>query len=239
MRLRSALSAATLVASGLFAASAPAAVLPVIATTGSSFTFSFDGFYNSTTIQGLTAGLSLSNFAFNTTTLGGQNVTRITFDYALSNTSSSPTLTSRVSNLAFDTSPNIVDTAQNTVTGLFNTLQLGKNQPNGIGKVEFCFTAANCPGGGSGGVTQGNSGSGSASLFFAGWVSSLTIDGLFVRYQDVSCAAGVACSTSASGQVVGVPEPGPLSLAAVLALGGFASAWLARRRGRAPAAVTA
>jgi len=94
---------------------------------------------------------------------------------------------------------------------VFTVVNTG-NQPN-VGTVEFCFTTVNCAGGASGGVTQGNTAGGSATIYFAGSISQFDIDQLSVRYQSVSCVAGTTsnCPGSASGLVENggeVPEPG-------------------------------
>jgi hypothetical protein len=210
------------------------AVLPVTATNGSTFTFDMNGFFDSggspAVINGLSALVTLNQFLFTSTTVNGAAATQVQFNYSIVNDSAVPVLTSRVSNLAFNTTPNILVGGTNSVTGVFGTMLLGANQPNGIGTVELCLTAQNCPGGGSGGVTRGNTGGGSVTLTFAGLLSSLTFDSLFVRYQSITCAAGAVCSSSASGTAVPVPAPGPLALAGVLALGGLASWGITRRR---------
>ncbi len=205
-----------LTAAVLFSASALA--LPITVSSGSSFSVNYDGFYSSSeiAIDGLTAAATFSNFDFASAVVNGQSATRVTFTYLVSNTSTNPVLTSRVSSLAFFTTPNILSTNLDGVTGVFNTLTSG-NHPNGVGVVEFCFTAGNCAGGGSGGVTQGNSGGGTATLYFAGSQSSFAFDSLFARYQSVTCAAGSVCSGSASGRgsdrpPTTVPEPGTLAL---------------------------
>jgi hypothetical protein len=208
--------------SGVIAAtlmtSATVSALPVTITEASApVVLNFNGFYNSSmiVIPGLAGRVTLSNFDFNSTTLSGNPATTVTFNYSISNTSQSPVLTSRISNFAFDTTPTILASAPNSITGVFDTVRVNANQPNGIGTVETCFTDANCPGGGSGGVTIGNTGGGTATLYYGGLINSFTIDNAFVRYQSVSCTAGSPCSGSASGTVTGgaaVPEPSSYAL---------------------------
>ncbi len=235
MTLRTMALASVALGASLLSLGANAAVLPVTASNGSSLTFDMNGFFKpesapSVTIDGLSALVTLSQFLFTATTVNGASATRVTFDYSIFNDSASPVSTSRVSNLAFSTTPNILASGTNSVSGVFGNLRLDANQPNGIGKVELCLTAANCPGGGGGGVTQGNSGGGSVTLTFAGLISSLSLDSLFVRYQSVSCITGATCSSSASGTAVAVPAPGSLALVGVLVIGGLASWGLTRRR---------
>jgi hypothetical protein len=212
--------------------------MPVTAAAGSSLTFAMNGFHTSaqTPIPGLSALVTFSHFTFEGVSLLGQNLTRVRFAYSLTNDSAAPVTASRVSNIAFNTSPNIFWLAPNSVSGVFDSVRIDANQPNGIGTVEMCFTDRNCPGGDSGGVTQGNTDTGSATLYFSGVISSLTFDSLYVRYQDVACARGVSCPTSASGTVVGVPTPGPLALVGVLAIAGVLARVTARRRATRAAA---
>ena len=103
------------------------------------------------------------------------------------------------------------------MTGIYDTVNDG-NVPN-QGDVEFCFTDVNCAGGGSGGVNIGGTGTGSATLFFLGDISTLTFDNFTVRYQSVECTAGYMgnCPSSASG--TNVPEPGMVGLLAIGLIG--------------------
>jgi hypothetical protein len=157
--------------------------LPVTATTGSSLTFDMNGFYTAaeTPIPGLSALVTFSQFTFQSVTKLGQSPTQVRYAYSLTNDSASPVTSSRVSNVAFKTSPSITWWAPHTVTGVFDEVRIYRNQPNGIGVVKMCFTDQGCLGGGSGGVTQGNTGSGWANLFFNGSINSLTFDELFLR----------------------------------------------------------
>lgn len=216
---------------------------PFTLTQGSLATLSFNGFYDSShiVIPGLSGVVTLSNVSFNAASVGGQAATRLDMNYQIVNDSKSPILTSRISNFAFNSSPEILSGASNRVTGTFSSVKLGANQPNGIGNVDICFTAANCPGGGSGGVTMGSTGSGTATLYFGGTISALTIDSAFLRYQSVSCGNGSACNSSASGELISpqvnialaptgsVPEP---STYAMISLGLGAIAFGSRRKAR-------
>lgn len=191
---------------------------------GSSYTINFDGFSGSSanTIDGLTSSLTL--------TLDSVTSNSYTFLYDLANTTSNG-LTSTVSSFAFNTDPEISSASS---TGDYSYVTLGSTYPNQIGAVDVCFKAGgsnSCSNGG--GITAGNSGTGSLTLNFADAVSSVTLSDFFVRYQAITGAGNV---TSASGQEVtststssggtSVPEPGMLGLFG-LALGGL---FYARRR---------
>ena len=198
---------------------------------GQSYSFSFDGFSGGTTIAGLT-GTAIY-------TLQAVSPTSYTFGYSVTNTTSSP-LTSRISSFAFNTDPNI---ASATSTGAFSYTTLNSNYPNGIGAVDVCFKDAvtgSCAGGGSGGLTQGQTGTGTFTLNFASALSALTLSDFFNRYQSITGAGGIS-SASGSGTLTGtsggsttstggtqVPEPGVVGLlgGALLAMG------LLRRRRR-------
>ena len=194
---------------------------PTIVTNGTSLTLGFDGSGGSPvqTITGLTANLQLTAFNFlsyNSGTHSGQ--TAVSFNYSMFNNSTAPMVTSRVSGFGFNTTPNIVNTVDNIVTGVYNGIVYSVNFPNGIGTVELCITAQSCPGGGGGGVNQGNTGTGSATLYFSGLINSLTIDAAYDRYQSLTCTTGVLCPGSATGNVTtlqtggNVPEPNTVGL---------------------------
>lgn len=215
----------TLASFASFALATPALAGPITIGSGdigSSYTVNFDGFSGTSanTVEGLTSSLTL--------TLDSTTSNTYTFLYDLANTTSNG-LTSTVSSFAFNTDPEITSAAS---TGDFSYVTLDSSYPNQVGSVDVCFKAGgsnSCSNGG--GVTTGDTGSGTLTLSFADLVDSITLSDFFVRYQGITGAGNV---TSASGQQVtssssggtSVPEPGMLGLFG-LALGGL---FFARRR---------
>lgn len=194
---------------------------------GTNYTFNYDGFSDGTTINGLTGSTT-----FKLTGISGNDYT---FSYSVANTSSTPITDSRISSFAFNTDPNITAA---TSSGAFSYTTLNSTYPNGIGSVDVCFKDAltgSCAGGGSGGLTMGQTGTGSFTLSFSQPISSLTLSDFYVRYQSISGAgnitsasgSGTLTSSSTSSGGTAVPEPGMLGLMSV-ALIGFAL--LHRRR---------
>lgn len=196
--------------------------LPITATTGSDFTVDFDSIGGTpvAAVDGLSASARFYDFAFGYDQL--LNKTTLTFDFDLTNTSTLPILTSRVTTLGFLTTPNVI-LGDSSVSGIFDTVDSG-NVPN-QGVVEFCFSGVNCAGGGNGGVALGSTATGFATLAFLGDFSSINFDDFTVRYQSVTClneytVNGGNCPGSASGgPVTNVPEPGIVALIAVGLLG--------------------
>lgn len=186
-------------------------------------------------------GSSIAGLTGSTTfTLTGVSGNDYTFDYAVANTSSAPVIDSRISGFAFNTDPEITGASS---TGAYSYAQLSGNYPNGIGTVDVCFKDAStgaCAGGGSGGLTAGQTGTGTFTLSFASPVSALTLGNFFVRYQSIMGVPGVSSATgdgtisstsggSTSGGSTGgtpVPEPGMLGLFGA----GIIGLALARRR---------
>ncbi len=181
---------------------APAAAEPILLDSGSignSYSLTFDGFVNGgPSIDGVGSALSL--------TLTGVQHGTYTFDYNLTNTGATgDSVRARVSSFAFNTNPHIVSASG---TGTYGFTNRRSNYPNGIGKVDVCFQAkrtGSCAGGGSGGVFDGDSGTGTLSLNFGTAPSTLKLDDFFVRYQAISGVNGV---TSASGRRTFVTSSG-------------------------------
>lgn len=224
-------------ASAMLFAAAPAMAEPITfssANIGQSYTLTYDGFADGTTIDGLTSSTSFK--------LTGISGSEYSFDYSVANTSSAPITGSRLSGLAFNTDPNI---ASATSTGAFAYTTLNSNYPNGIGTVDVCFKDAqtgSCAGGAGGGLTIGQSGTGSFTLSFSQPISSLTLSDFFVRYQSITgtnnppgsaSGQGTLSSTSTSSGGTAVPEPG---MVALFASGLAGLVFFRRRFGGKPAA---
>ena len=223
------LAVAALGTFGLSAAPAMADAITLGASNiGTNYTLNYDGFSSGTTIGGLTGSTTF--------TLTGISGNDYTFNYSVANTSTAPITGSRISSFAFDTNPNITAASS---TGAFSYTTLNSTYPNGIGNVDVCFKDAmtgSCAGGGGGGLTIGQTGTGAFTLSFSQPISSLTLSNFYVRYQSIT-GAGSVTSASGAGTLTGstttssggtsVPEPGMLGL---MSLGLIGTALLRRRR---------
>lgn len=184
--------------------------------TNKSVTLNYNGYSDNggATIGGLTGSTTF--------TLTGTSGNTYNFNYSVSNTSSAPVTGSRISSFAFNTDPTI---ASATSTGAFAQTTLNSNYPNGIGTVDVCFkdaTTGSCAGGGSGGLTLGQTGTGSFSLTFSSPVTAVTLSDFFVRYQSITGVPGISSAsgagtissttTSTSTGGTSVPEPGMIGL---------------------------
>jgi hypothetical protein len=168
----------------------PALAEPIVldsSDVGQSFTIDYNGFADDTVIDNLTASTTF--------TLTSVTSDTYTFDYVVNNTTDSG-VGSRVSSFAFNTNPDIIDASS---TGVYDYTVTDSNYPNGIGTVDVCFKAgdSNSCAGNQGGLTAGQTGTGTLSLSFTGPISSLSLDDFFVRYQSITGVDGI---TSASGQ---------------------------------------
>lgn len=201
---------------------------------GNSFTVDYDGYTGSGSIDGLT-----SQIVF---TLTAATANSYTLNYAVTNNSTAPITTSRVSGFGFNTDPTISGA---TSTGTYSVTALNSNVPN-VGTVDVCFKDGggtnSCAGGGGGGVDLGGTGSGTLTLSFASPITSLSLSDFFTRYQSIS-GAGATTSAVGSGTISSssggsssggtpVPEPGMFGLFAL----GVGALMLRRRRSGSSAA---
>ena len=211
--------------------------LPITATTGSDFTINYDsiGGDPATSVDGLSASVNFYDFTFTLDDTDLNNVfTTVGFSFDVTNTSTAPILTSRVSTLGFSTNPDVI-VDDSSVSGIFDTVSGPGNVPN-QGTVEFCFSDVNCAGGGSAGVEINSSALGASLLIYAGDIASVDFDQFSIRYQSVSCSDTYTgnCPGSASGNgdvpSGDVPSPAILGIMAIGLLGVGASTGLRRRK---------
>ncbi|MDE1466679.1 cistern family PEP-CTERM protein [Aurantiacibacter sp. D1-12] len=201
------LTALAALAATAFAAPAVAEPISLSADdVGSSFQIDYDGFSgdSSNTISDLTATLIL--------TLDSISGDTYNFSYQMLNTTGGD-LSSNISSFAFNVDPDIagasVDGAY-SYTFVTDGRANDPSYPNQVGAVDVCFKAANsgsCSNGG--GVAEGDSGSGTLSLFFDPTApGEITLDNFFVRYQGITGAGGVGSATGGQTSTSGLTPPG-------------------------------
>ena len=197
-------------------------------TSGGSAVLDFNGFVGTPAgvIAGLTAKLTLSFVSITSNMIGGNT---FNFGYSLDNNASAPVTASRISRFGFDVNPDITSASS---TGVYNFADMGGNQPNNVGTVEVCFKDTDNGGctGGPGGLTLGQSGSGTLSLAFNSNQSAITLSNFFQRYQSLSYPG--TTEGSASGQVTTPSSPVPEPAAWMLMILCFAGIGFAMRKQR-------
>lgn len=225
-----AIAAAAISAFSFGTASAATTLSWAAADTGVGYTQNFNGFIGSPETPTVITGLT-SQITYKLSAVGNMGKTW-TFAYDIANTSAAPTTASRISSFGFDIGAKPKSAVS---TGAYAFADApGPNIPNGIGKVDVCFAAVSagtCTGNG-GGLTFGQSGSGTFTLTFASGQSQLDLSSFYVRYQAV---APDTISNSASGVpvVVGTPTsavPEPATWAMMITGFGLAGTTIRRRR---------
>jgi hypothetical protein len=201
-------------------------------------TVAFGGNVNQNNQPGLT-----STATFDLLSVTG---TTAMFQVTVNNTSTAPITDSRVSGLAFNTSPNLAASGHITTSSLLDNVVLDDALPNQVGVREGCVSAHQSQCGASGdGITPALSPhTFNLTLNFVSALTltptgGLTLSDFAVRYQSI---AGSSFGTSGTG--TGTPGPGgdppppppppppvpePTSLA-LLGLGLLGAGWARRRR---------
>jgi len=216
------------------ALAAPAHADPITlgaADVGTTFSIDLNGFVNDSTntIDNLTSTLTF--------TLDSVTGDTYQFSYTVDNTTSGG-LTSNISSFAFNVDPDISGaTVDGAYQYAFVTDGSGNDPslPNQIGSVDVCFKARNsgsCSNGG--GVAEGESGSGTLSLFFDPDAGEITLSDFFVRYQGIMGADNVGSATgesttSTTTTTSGTPVPAP-GMLGLLALALVSLGFMRRRR---------
>ncbi|GAA4754938.1 hypothetical protein GCM10023264_22730 [Sphingomonas daechungensis] len=192
-------------------------------TVGDSTTISFNGFSpNSPVIPGLTGDLTL--------VFQGLSGNNYTFTYRIANTSGSPIDAARVTAFGFDDITPNATLLGSSVTGTYGTVSSG-SLPGNI-DLEFCAKNGqnnNCSGS-SGGPGVGQTGSGNLTIAFSGSNPSITLSGMYVRWQGIdSTQLGIT-----GGSAIGTPTPPsvPEPASWAMMLMGFTAVGFAVRRRR-------
>ncbi|MXO86425.1 cistern family PEP-CTERM protein [Altererythrobacter aurantiacus] len=217
--MRKLLIAGLLASASMMAAPASAAEY-IFDDDGDSFEIDFDGFGGDpeAVIPGLSANLII-------TLLSGVGSDTFTFEYTVTNTSTSGGPDSRVSGFAFDMDP---QATSGSAMGAYDNLNLVGTYPVGGIGVDACLSNNNGNGcSGQGGALLGSAATGTFTLGFDESLDSLTLGDFYVRYQSLN---GVGTGSAIGREVPAVPEPGTWAL---LLLGfGFVGAAMRRPRQR-------
>ncbi|RYD94879.1 MAG: PEP-CTERM sorting domain-containing protein [Sphingomonadales bacterium] len=206
------------------------AVLINAANSGYNFTVDYTGLVNGSSTN-LVGGLS--TFTFTGVSNGGLTYN---FGYSVTNDSS---VASRLTAFGFDVDPNVSSASS---TGTFAGANLYNNFPQ-VGTIDVCFEAdsnGNCTGG-SGGVNQNQTGTGTFALTFAQVMQSVSLSEFTTRFQSINpsvngSTSGVgigAVVQGGPGQTITAPEPGTW----LMMMGGFGMVGFALRRRRTHAAL--
>ena len=237
MRLNRLIAPIALATAALAASPASAALVvnsdgsvTVTGSGGGTGTLNFGGNSNGSDVQGLTSSLTLT---FVEAVAG-----TYTFNYSLTNTSGAPTTSSRITAFGFNSDPNVVvNGAAITDGSVFDEIRYNTNVPNGVGNIELCFTTNNCAGGGSDGLTIGQSTTGTFTLDFGDVnLDTLLLDDFAIRYQSID-APGITGGSGTGTYVPAVPEPGTWAMM-LMGFGaiGFSMRASRRRKGLLPQA---
>ncbi len=190
---------------------------------GESFTVNFNGIVEGTVVGGLTSQITFTVDSISSNT--------VALTYSITNTSSSPITASRVSGFGFNSAPGLAPNGA-VLTGVFTREYYNANVPQ-LGTFEFCGNnnpgnGGACAGGGSAGVTLGNTNGGTLTLTFSSAIAGgAELTDYFVRYQSIG---GTGLGNSGVGVAAPpVPEPGAM---AVFGLGALIVGAALRKRDR-------